>query len=117
MPGLPFTLSLQFSFCICTLPAFYIFSLQFAASVCMNLPLVHSLNFAVCRQHNKLTTTMKHNCTQCIQYHAHVQCNVITYDFYIINIFIPRAQVGSESIAIDSEAMRAKGVIVLVKSN
>ena len=26
------------------------------------------------------------NCTQCIQYQAHVQCNVITYDLYIINI-------------------------------
>ena len=52
----------------------------------MNLPLVHSLNFAVCRQHNILTITMKHNCTQCIQYHVHVQCNEITYDLYIINI-------------------------------
>ena len=54
-----------------------VYSLQLA-SVCMNLPLVHSLNFAVCRQHNILTITMKHNCTQCIQCHAHVQCNVIT---------------------------------------
>ena len=65
---------------------FFTLSLQFTASVCMNLPLVHSLNFAVCRQHNILTITMKHNCTQCIQYHVHVQCNVITYDLYIINI-------------------------------
>ena len=30
---------------------------------------------------------------------------------------IPRARVGSEAIAIDSEAMRARGIIVLVKSN
>ena len=49
----------------------------------MNLPLVHILNFAVCRQHNILTITMKHNCIQC---HAQVQCNVITYDLYIVNL-------------------------------
>ena len=43
---------------------------------------------------------------------------------YIINLYIdkqltiiPRAQMGSESIAIDSEAMRAREIIVLVKSN
>ena len=30
---------------------------------------------------------------------------------------IPRARMGSETIAIDSEAMRARGIIVLVKSN
>ena len=30
---------------------------------------------------------------------------------------VPRARMGSESIAIDSEAMRARGIIVLVKSN
>ena len=30
---------------------------------------------------------------------------------------IPRARMSSESIAIDSEAMRARGIIVLVKSN
>ena len=30
---------------------------------------------------------------------------------------IPRARMGYESIAIDSEAMRAIGIIVLVKSN
>ena len=30
---------------------------------------------------------------------------------------IPRARMGSESWAIDSEPMRARGIIVLVKSN
>jgi len=30
---------------------------------------------------------------------------------------IPLARMGSESIAIDSEAMRARGIIVLVKFN
>ena len=30
---------------------------------------------------------------------------------------IHRARMGSESIAIDSEPMRARGIIVLVKSN
>ena len=59
-------------------------SLQFTASVCMNLPLVQSLNFTLCRQHNMLTITVKHNCIQLC--HAHVQCNVITYDLYIINL-------------------------------
>ena len=39
---------------------------------------------------------------------------------YSTLIIIPRARMGSESIAswaIDSEAMRARGMIVLVKSN
>ena len=30
---------------------------------------------------------------------------------------IPGAQIGSELMAIDSEAMKARGIIVLVKSN
>ena len=84
MPGVPFTLSLHFLilyFAPCCLH--FTLSLQFTASVCMNLPLVHSLNFGVCRQHDILTITMKRNC---IQRHAHVQCNVITYDLYIINL-------------------------------
>ena len=33
------------------------------------------------------------------------------------NNIIPRARMGSESIAIDLEAMRARGIRVLVKSN
>ena len=40
--------------------------------------------------------------------------------FYIKNGYltiIPRARLSSESIAIDSEAMRTRGIIVLVKSN
>ena len=36
-------------------------------------------------------------------------------EFYLT--IIPRARMGSESWAIDSEAMRARGIIVLVKSN
>ena len=45
------------------------------------------------------------------------------YILYKIKIYlkylaiIPRARMGSESIAIDSEAMRARGIIVLEKSN
>ena len=42
-------------------------------------------------------------------------------NFTVYLTIIPRARMGSESIAaewaIDSEAMRARGIIVLVKSN
>ena len=52
--------------------------------------------------------------------HGNQECNGIEY-----LTIIPRARMGSESIAheaegrmaIDSEAMRARGMIVLVKSN
>ena len=55
-------LILQFARCL-----HFALSLQFAAPIGRNLPLDHSLNFAVCRQHDILTITMimKHNCIQC----------------------------------------------------
>ena len=36
---------------------------------------------------------------------------------YVYLTIIPRARISAESIAIDSEAMGARGIIVLVKSN
>ena len=36
---------------------------------------------------------------------------------YVYLTIIPRARISVESIAIDSEAMGARGIIVLVKSN
>ena len=42
---------------------------------------------------------------------------VLSWKADIVKTIIPRARMGSESIAIDSEAMRARGIIVLVKSN
>ena len=55
---------------------------------------------------------LMHNCRRPSIENQHQESHYLT--------IIPRARMGSESIAheaIDSEAMRARGIIVLVKSN
>ena len=46
---------------------------------------------------------------------THLKISMCLQKYYLT--IIPRARMGYESIAIDSEAMMARGIIVLVKSN
>ena len=56
-----------------------------------------------------------------IKYNMYRYWNAVSVGYAKYLTIIPRARMGSESIAaewaIDSEAMRARGIIVLVKSN
>ena len=56
----------------------------------------------------------------CVRYSPYPGVGSVCFSAEIVRVYltiIPRARMGSESIAIDSEAMRARGIIVLVKSN